>query len=319
MSKAKISLAGVLAALAALGYGFIAFLGQNYLKIGDAKDALLMAFLMMFSLYVLVLMARATKKVHNNFKRMIMVERLLVLSYIALCFCLIKPFSHFFHVYSKKSSIQKVVLADIDKAKGMYKVYEQNAHSRIAKYDIKLNSIIKAHSLNFNPPLYDQLGFNPSIENQQAGTLLNVLKGKLFPANYKAQKTADSVWLNMAKESIENWKPIAVVDVINNFEKNISIRINQLRGYTAYMANAEDSAAIIPYDPGISLTNVQGKFKKEGQPGVLAIAIGLILCLLMMLDYMVTDRDFKNEQTLLGFKIGKNNNKRGDNKFTVEI
>jgi hypothetical protein len=316
MSKAKISLAGVLAFLAALGYGFIAFLGQNYLKLGDTQTALINAVLIMLSLYVLALLVRFAKKAHNNFNTMIMLERLLLVVYILLSIYLIKPFSHFFHVYAQKADIQKAVLADIRNAEGMYGEYEGKAKSRMKMYEIKLQAIISAKRSGFNPPEYKTCNFTAGNENETVITLKNILNKKLFPSNYKEIKKADSVWLMLSSSSIENWKPIAVVDVVNNLEKNISSRTEQLKGYMSFKAICEDSASITPYNPQFSFTNVQAKFKQPGQPGAISAVVALLLSILILLDYWVAKRDFRNENSLIPFLSNSNQNS-SDNKGSI--
>jgi hypothetical protein len=313
MSKARISLAGVLAFLAALGYGFIAFLGQNYLKLGDTQTALINAVLMMLSLYVLALLVRFAKKAHNNFNTMIMLERLLLVVYILLSIYLIKPFSHFFHVYAQKSSIQNAVLADIQSASGMYQDYEQKANSRMVMYEVKLKSIVSAKQSGFNPPEYKTCSFTAGNENEIINTLKNILRRKLFPSNYKQIKIVDSTYLISSKIDVEKWKPIAVVDVVNYLEKNISSRTEQLKGYMSFKAICEDSASITPYNPQFSFTNVQAKFKQPGQPGAISAVVALILSVLILLDYWVAKRDFRNENSLIPFLSNSNQNSSDNN------
>jgi hypothetical protein len=313
MSAVKISLAGVLSLLAALGFGFFCFVSQNYLLLGNTISALTYSILMMVAVYGLAFVARKTKIASSNFRTFIMVERFVLILYIGISVLFIQPFSQFFNVYEKREGIQKKVLSNIGQADGMFEEYETYANNRIKMYKDRLIDIVDNYNKRIDTKKYNECGFVQGQEPGQVLNKVNILKAKLYPTNYKEIKQTDSIWLVVSKESIQKWRPIAVVDVVKNLDKNINSRNDELKSFMKFQAGCEDSVSVTPYNLHFSFSNVKGAFQTKEKPNLIAIVVAVGLYFLILLDYFVAQRHFRNGEKILVFKF--NNSKREEDFF----
>ena len=136
------------------------------------------------------------------------------------------------------------------------------------------------------------------------------------PANYDAIKANNLVWLNKAKKSVEGWKPIGVVGVVNELNTNINEWKEELVTYSSFKAKGESPEV---FDYNLGLEEVSSQFISPAVPTpVFAYILSLSLCLLMLFSYIITPRHtrFPGMRTVFGgSRRNKGSSQKADNEW----
>ncbi|MBK6571874.1 MAG: hypothetical protein IPG21_05305 [Saprospiraceae bacterium] len=116
MNQSKFSWADVLSISSALLFGFVCFLGLNFLNIGTEKvwgmdrttGCIIIALVCASSLFFTAYGARLLKRTNGNFKISFVLEIILLLLFVLLALFFTtksSPFTHYFTVSAQKSEI----------------------------------------------------------------------------------------------------------------------------------------------------------------------------------------------------------------------
>jgi hypothetical protein len=308
MIQSKFSLADVLTVLTALGFGFICFLSTNFFTLGNTKQSVILSAIVTVLLIGMALGAKLLKRTSRNFKTCFVWEMILLVLFAAFAVIFANsPFPHYFAVSDNKEEIQNKVAASITQAQKMFAEYERYAANRENLYRSRLRSVVAAKRTN--PGDYKSFGFqdNGVADEKQIENKMFTVHADLFPSNYTDMKHADSIWLAQSQNTIENWKPIGLVSVVNNVEQNSKNWLSDLIKLSTVRGQGEQAEDFV-YE--LSFDDVKTYFITFGKPSLLSIALSVAAYALMLLSYFITGRSSK---TTIG-KAGKNNSK-----YTIEF
>lgn len=298
LKQVKFSLGVVINLLAALTFGYFCFLGTNFYTLGDKGKSITLAVCITLLLIGTSLGAKLLKQTKSNFKsRFIWEIILLVLFTVLICCFTYYPFSHYFVVRAQKPTIQYKINKNITQAEKIYSDYETYVINRDKDYLRCLTDAVDNKKIA--PSVYKAFGFNdasgvpPTTQlNIKHNTLIPLLK----PTNFNAMRINDSIWLAKAKESIINWEPISLVDVINNIESNTTKSVSKLISISKNKATNETR---LIFNPNLqTLNNVNKYFEIRVTPSPFSIVLAFISYLLMLLSWFITKRDSRSTGAL---------------------
>lgn len=303
MNQSKFTLADVLIVLAVLSFGFICFLGVNFLNISNDRvwgishstGCVVIAVVIALLLFGTAYGAKLLKRTYRNFKTCFVWEVILLMLFVVFAvFFLTKasPFTHYFTVTEHKSEINSKLLSTISQAENMFAAYESYAVERERHYRNKLISVVAAK--NINPNDYGAYGFQHGIADTiQINTKMFTVHAVLFPTNYSDSvphngiKEVATKWLQEAKSTTRSWKPIGIVGVVNDIEKNSNDWLNTLVALSQVQEMGEQASN---FEYPLSFDDVKTHFTKFHSPTPLSAGLAIFVYLLMLLSWFVTKR-----------------------------
>lgn len=305
MKQSKFSLADVLAILATLAFGFVCFLGANFLNIGNDEvwrmpritGCIVIAIFCSLLLFATAYGAKLLKKTSHNFRTCFIWEVILLTLFVFFAFFFstkTSPFTHFFTVTAKKSEINSKLQKSILQAENMFAEYETYANRRKNQYQSTLQRVVATKQTAHLD--YTAYGFqNSSIpDNVQIETKMFTLHADLFPSNYSDTianngiKEVAITWLQNAKSITSSWKPIGIVGVVNNIKKNSKDWLNTLVKLSTVRAQQEQAT---DFEYTLLFDDVKTHFTKLENPTLLSIGFAVMVYLLIVLPWFVTKRD----------------------------
>ncbi len=206
MNQIKFSLADVLSISSALLFGFVCFLGLNFLNIGTEKvwgmdrttGCIIIALMCASSLFFTSYGAKVFKRTHSNFKTCFVLEVILLILFILLALFFTtksSPFTHYFTVTAQKAEINSKLQNGINQAENMFSIYETYANKRINLFESDLNSVVNAKEIR--PKEYEDYGFkkNDVADTAQIATKIYSVRTDLIGKHY-----SDTISANGKKE-----------------------------------------------------------------------------------------------------------------------
>jgi hypothetical protein len=288
LKQIKFSLAVVINLLAALTFGYFCFLGANFYTLGDKGKSIAVAVIITLLLIGTSLGAKLLKQTKRNFKsRFIWEIVLLVLFSVLTASFTYYPFSHYFVVSAQKPTIQKKLSENIAQAQNIYLEYENYVTTRIGIYSSKIDVAIL--NIDSQPKELEKFGISRSVSVSlpiQRKNQIDKINYILLPQNFNQIKTNDSTWLTNAQNSVVNWEPISLVDVINNIENNTANSLNQLVKFSEKKGKNESYPKFSPDKPHPN--NVKNYFTTIGRPSPFSIVLAFFSYLLMLLSWFIT-------------------------------
>lgn len=298
LKQIKFSLAVVINLLAALTFGYFCFLGANFYTLGDKGKSIAVAVIITLLLIGTSLGAKLLKQTKRNFKsRFIWEIVLLVLFSVLTASFTYYPFSHYFVVSAQKPTIQKKLSENIAQAQNIYLEYENYVSTRIGIYSSKIDVAIL--NIDSQPKELEKFGISRSVSVSlpiQRKNQIDKINYILLPQNFNQIKTNDSTWLTNAQNSVVNWEPISLVDVINNIENNTANSLNQLVKFSEKKGKNESYPKFSPDKPHPN--NVKNYFTTIGTPSPFSIVLAFFSYLLMLLSWFITKRDSRSTGAL---------------------
>lgn len=298
LKQIKFSLAVVINLLAALTFGYFCFLGANFYTLGDKGKSIAVAVIITLLLIGTSLGAKLLKQTKRNFKsRFIWEIVLLVLFSVLTAIFTYYPFSHYFVVSAQKPTIQRKLNENIAQAQKIYLEYENYVTTRIGIYSSKIDVAIL--NIDSQPKELEKFGISRSVSVSlpiQRKNQIDKINYILLPQNFNQIKTNDSTWLTNAQNSIVNWEPISLVDVINNIENNTTNSLNQLIKFSEKTGKNESYPKFSPDKPHPN--NVNNYFTTIGSPSPFSIVLAFFSYLLMLLSWFITKRDSRSTGAL---------------------
>jgi len=322
MNQSKFSLADVLTVLAALVFGFIFFLGVNFLNIGNENvwgmsqttGCVVIAVSITVLLFGTAFGAKLLKRTNRNFKTSFVLEvLLLVLFALFAVFFATKtsPFLHYFTVTAQKSEIKSKLQTSITQAENMFSAYESYADNRENLYMHRLQSVARAR--RSNPTEYAEYGFDRTSgvsDASQIDTKMFTIHADLFPTNYSDTIASNGLkevaieWLQEAKSTTTKWKPIGIVGVVNDIEIYSNKWLNTLVTLSQVREQGEQAA---DFEYTLSFDEVKTHFTKLDNPTPLSIGLAVLAYVLMLLSWFVTKRSTRFPGLKYLFGLGKSN------------
>jgi hypothetical protein len=305
LKQIKFSLAVVINLLAALTFGYFCFLGANFYTLGDKGKSITLAVIITLLLIGTSLGAKLLKQTHSNFKnRFIWEIILLVLFTVLIGYFTFFPFSHYFSVSENETQIKSKLNSSITQAENMYVEYEKYVNKRKYDYKNNLESAVLSKVSGVSDLDFNCLDFklNSLPYPRQIQRKIRKIGFDLLPSSFIAMKRDNSKWLSNSKINIDKWKPIGIVDFINNIENNSNnwksdlINISKIRE-TCEGDNIED------FKYNLTTNEVKTYFTKLGNPTSLSAVYTIFVYVLMLLSWIFTSRStrFPGLKILFGF------------------
>ena len=300
MNSSKLSLADLLTLLTAIGFGFICFLSMNFLNFGDTRNSILVSSIIATFLFFTAFVAKLLKRTTKNFKASFIAEVILLVIFTAgIILFSISPFPHYFAVSENKSEIQNKLSNSISQSEKMFLEYETYAQSRKIFYKSTLNRVVAEKNTNSNQ--FNDFGFqNGNDVNKQIDNMMFTIHADLFPSNYLDMKTADSTWLADARTSVENWKPIGVVNVITNVDKRTNESLTKLVELSTVRENGEITQ---DFCFPLEFEDLKTDFTVITPPTILTITLCFLAWALMLFSWFVTKRDGKRLTSVEKYEV----------------
>jgi energy-coupling factor transporter transmembrane protein EcfT len=311
MNQSKFSLADVLNVLASIAFGFVCFLGANFLNIDNDRvwgmpptiGCVAMAVVYSALLFTTAFGAKLLKRTSHNFKTSFVLEVILLILFglFAVFFASkYSPFPHFFTVTAQQSEIKSKLKTSIMQAENMFEEYESYADRRKTQYKATLKSVVKRP---IDPTKFRDFGFKdigaPSYD-KQIDFKISTMHSDLFPPNYSDTTAKNGIkevainWLQYAENITRSWKPIGIVSVVNDIEKNSTNWQETLITLSQALEQGEQPPEF-KYTPP-SFDDVKPHFTELKSPTPPSIGFALIAYLLMLLAWFVTKRSGKGRE-----------------------
>jgi hypothetical protein len=303
----KFTLALVIAILAAVSFGFVSFLGKNFSTLGDTKHSILYALIIAIVLFGTAFTAKLLKGINCNFKTILFFEIIVLIAFLAFTFLFaLKPFSHFIEVSKNKEVIQKNINESITQAEYMFEKYEQYADNRKTNLESNLKSVVQ--NKESNPEEYTNFGFRGDVsENRLIEQRITTMSIDLFPSNYSNQdynngiKEVATNWLADAKSKINPWKPIGVVNVVTEIEKNSNEWYTKLVGFSNITHEGEPIQKPFQYE--LKFQNVTSHFSQPKDPSSISLLFAAMANVLMLLPWFITERGSRRFGGIANYEI----------------
>lgn len=295
----KFTLADVITLLTAISFGFVCFLGINFYTLGNIQESIIFSAIITIVLFGTAYLAKRLKRTNGNFQTNFIIEIIVLVIFICFTFLVaLKPFSHYLTVTSNKTDIQNKINESISKAQEMFKKYEIYANKRKTNYENYLQSVID--NMNINRPQYDSLGFGKSSVTDQSQIRMRVatMHSDLYPSNYSNITSNNGIkevatnWLGDAKIKINDWKPIGLVKVVTEVEKNSEDWRNKLNELSKISYLYEPNPKEFNYE--LSSGNAKKRLVELSGLSFFSIGLATLACLFMLFSYFITKRDSKS-------------------------
>jgi hypothetical protein len=318
MNQSKFSLADVLTFLAALGFGYMCFLGTNFYTLGNVPKSILVALIIAILLFSTAFTAKLLKRTSVNFKTCFIWEMLLLVVFTLLfVFFTYMPFSHYFTVSAKQTEIISKIQTSIAQAKNMFSAYESYAENRKNLYERTLKSVIDAKVLQ--PTNYSKYGFKNGVnDTTQLSKKMGDINADLFPTNYSNSVTQKGIkevatnWLLDAENICKNWKPVGITNVVVAIEDKSNewlstlVEISRIRekgethedfqynGATGSTGQTESPSQTGATSSTLAFDDIKQHFTKTEKPTVTSLLIAFLIWVLMLLSWFVAKRSTKS-------------------------
>lgn len=294
MKQSKFSLADLLTIVGAVAFGFICFLGLNFIQMGDDRKSITLASAFTIVLLLCAFGAKLLKRSDHNFRTSVTFEFILITLFTLILVTLsISPFPHFFNVTSQRYEVKKNLKASINQAKNMFEEYEAYASRRENLYRNNLRSVVAAK--NTMPSAYARYGFSSSevSDEKQIENKMFTIHADLFPTNYCDTITHNGIkdiaqdWLEYAGNAVDLWKPIGIPRIAKEVQEESEKWRNTLVDYSKVREKGEEAN---DFEYALSFSEVEDILTEEKAPCAISIILSIILWGVMMFSWMITKR-----------------------------
>jgi hypothetical protein len=305
LNQIKFSLAVVINLLSAISFGYFCFLGANFFSLGNKSESITYAVIITLLLIGTSLGAKFLKQTRRNFKSRLIMEIVLIIlfSVFMACFTYL-PFSHYFVVSEKQSEIKEKLDSSIAQAENMYVKYEQYVKNRKTNYKANLESAVLTKESKVSDRDFKKYDFkdNTISYEKQIKKKMITIHLDLLP-NFENIKTINTTWLSNSKKDVDNWKPIGLVDVVNNIEKYST---NWKKDLVENSKKTEVGEGLVaPFEYNLTTNEVKEYFTTKSNPTPLSLVYAILMYVLMILAWAFTKRDSKNPGFNILFGIGR--------------
>lgn len=299
MNLSKFSIADVVTVLSALLFGVICFLSTYFYTLGHTGQSFIFSIIVTVFLGGTALGAKLLKRTSRNFKTCFIWEMILIfINTVIMILASYSPFPHFFVVSEQRAEIQKKLSTNITQAENMFIEYEHYALNRETLNKNQLERVVLAKAIN--PSEYLKYGFvNNSIsDDKQIENMMFKVHANLFPTNYSDSinkngiKEVAMTWLSDAKNKIAGWKPIGIVQVVNEVEQNSNDWLSSLVQSASILEEGEPQPEAFP-KKHLSFEDVKKHFTTHSKPTLLSIGLAVLAYFLMFFSWLITKRHSK--------------------------
>ena len=308
LNQIKFSLAVVINLLTAITFGYFCFLGKNFETLGDKRESITFTVIITLLLIGTSLGAKFLKQTKRNFKSCLIMEIVLIILFSVLMACFTYlSFSHYFTVSEKQSEIKEKLDSSIAQAENMYVKYEEYVENRETIYKANLGSAILLMESGVSDNDFKKYGFKDKSISisypDQIKKKMRTIHLDLLP-DFENIKRINTTWLYNSKNDVDNWKPIGLVDVINNIEKYSYEWKNDLIEISNKTQVGE--GLVDPFKYNLTTNEVKDYFTTKNNPTTLSLVYAILLYVFMILAWVFTKRESGKAGGNPLFGIGRN-------------
>lgn len=290
----------IIAFIAIIFISYVTFMGIAYSKDGNFLEAGVGVIVIDLLLILFFIVPQILKGTDEKFNRKIIFERILVFG-APIAFCLLmRPFAHFWTVFSNRTDIETSFSESIEGAKGMFISYEDYANKRIEEYDNKLS--------------------DANTETIHRNIEVEALRLQLLADNYINLRQSAIKWIDRASGATV-WN----VFMIGNIKTIESALDDWNESLTSFSTNRiqDEVESVVSFSSAdesvIGAKQQLGKLKKQytktSNPTALALGVGLFMYLLLLFPYVLQSRNTKSLYRLIGSSSFEC---KGKNKTTIK-
>ena len=147
---------------------------------------------------------------------------------------------------------------------------------------------------------------NSVADTAQIATKMFTIRADIFPSHYsdtisgKGIKEVANDWIQDAKNATSSWKPIGIVGIVQDIEKNSSEWLDTL---VTYSKKRELGEQVANFDDSLSFDNVKIYFTKLESPTPFSIVLGVVSYAFMLLPWYVAKRDLRRMGALAKYEV----------------
>lgn len=288
MNRSKFSFAAVFSLMVLLAYSFLMFMGLVYWRGGSLglPIGLTLGFIaLVVTCLTVMCMSRATRWKRIGTIGQCIFGFIILLAFIASAV----PFTNFMDVVAQKSKFNQEINNVLNSARGLDRSYEEYTERRLDNYRSRLTEI--SNNRDEYAAEYRQLlaGAPGNTDERKIDNLVSSLRRKLV---------ADSV-VQITRERQQWLESSADMSVWNLMLPTNMAKINEeVSNWTLMYTNISDvsyrgeHAAPFQYPEfNTELTTLTRNYTTLHAPSVLAILVALLCFAIMLLPYMLTERD----------------------------
>ena len=299
MKQSKISLADVLTMVTAMAFGFVCFLGMNFLTLGNIYKSIKWGVFISITLAGTAYGAKLLKVTNHNFKTYFVMEVISLILFTSLTvYYSFSYFPHYYCVSDRKAEIQNDIKANIEQAIRMFPKYESYVETRIRNFRGYLETVSRDSIVR--PALYKSIFKSGISDSIQINYKVSNLNKDLMYSEYSDTVTNNGIkekalaWLQNAESMTPDWKPVSIIDVVNKIEQYTIKWNGELYILSQKVHPDEPNNSNLYNYPLAPLKSVKDKFTTRQAPTLLSIGLSIIAYGLMLLSYLVATRSSKS-------------------------
>lgn len=325
----KFSWGHIIAYLALIFISFISFDGLVYLTGGDFKTAGIGMFAIDIILFIFFIVPQFLKATERKFSVRIWFERFLRFLSPIVFVALMAPFFHFWTVHSRESEIEKQFTNAISNSKNIFKEYEQYCDLRLNEYDSRLASVISGGSRR----MLRTAGFSSDDTEVQKNSMLKALRLQLLSPGYYDLRNAAVDWIEDCDKGVSTFNVFIIGNIreirsaikgwneqLDSISQKVLYNESPLDTFSEYQKIQKVNDALASLDSlrmsftpfrsssapkDFSFARASGSLLKSftafgSKPGVIPIALAVVLYLAMLAPYFLQDRHTKSRERLFG-------------------
>lgn len=286
----KFSWGHIIAFIALIFISYVSFMGITYLTDGEFIIAGIGVAIINLILVVFFIVPQVLKGTDAKFGRKIIFERILLFTAPLFFIVAMIPYSHFWTVFKNREKIERTFSESIQTTKDMFTSYEEYSYIRIAEYE---QSMIVDQATDVH--IYNAL---------------EALIIQLICENYTALKESAFEWVdNASGATVWNVFMIGNIDKIedalddwNSTLTTFSSKVMNDEPLTAEPFTSRDQSVI---DAKKNLNTLRSVYTDMGSPTLLAIGVSILLYFMLLLPYIIQNRNTKSTYRLIGSEGSK--------------
>lgn len=309
--KSAVALGYVLLVTAGIVFGFVCFLGRNFLTLGKSRILnIVIATAVAAILIALAATATHMKHAYKNFGISLVKEIVSLFLFLvaAACFAYF-DFSHCFFVLKQKPEIQNKLKESIDKTEEMFLEYEFYVEGVGKSYKKCLEDIAKKAKRGECAEDYGYDAAGDVSEDAYIENKAEALEKLLFSDAYKnmrKERYPVCEWCERMKDSVQIWNHITVVNIADSVKRKADGWRDSLTEFSKNpLIKVSRKEFVVGSSFDTAIAGVKRLFNDRGEPlsrltavivfiGVLPIpaALAAVLLVAIMLLYYIFSRRY---------------------------
>lgn len=288
MNRSKFNFAAVFSLMVLLGYSYLMFMGLVYWREGSIAVPLLITIgfiALVVACLVIMCMSRATRWKRIGSIGQAIFGTIILLAFIASAI----PFTNFMDVVASQNRFSEEINHVLDAAKGLDENYQGYVRQRLDNYRNMLGEVSERRASA--PSDYDRLlgGAAGNNDQQKIENMVNMLRRKLVPDSSSMVAEERQQWLEGAAD-MSVWNLLLPTNMAK-INQEVSNWTEMYTDFSRVTVGGEQTAPFEYEEFSSELQALTSRFTRLHAPSILAIIIALLCFGIMLLPYLLTERD----------------------------